>query len=142
MWDRIDGGGWSLVVRSIERQPAPLFPGDESTRPAGQFAIFTIDLTNTATQPAAPSAQDFTLRSAQGTIALNLAAGPAERAFAVSRDQTPFGNEIEPGETITTLLVFDIPASAFPLMLTFRLAEPEIRIDECSCSLPSPSRTP
>lgn len=71
---------------------------------------------------------------------MNLALRTPERAFAVNRDQTPFGDAIEPGNTTTTLLVFDIPASAFPLTLTFRPAKREIRIDECSCSLPSPSR--
>jgi hypothetical protein len=142
MWDAVSGGGWTLVVRSIKRQPAPLIPGDESSRPTGQFAIFTIDLTNTTEVTAAPLASDFTLRSAQGAIALNRAAGTAERAFAVDRAETPFGDTVAPGEMATTLLVFDIPPSAFPLTLVFRPAGREIDIDECSCSLPSPSRPP
>lgn len=142
MWDVLSGGGWTLMVRSIERQSAPLLPGDVATRPAGQFAIFTIDLTNDADHAAAPNASDFIVRSAPRVVATNLAANPAEREFAKNRSAIPFGDQIAPGATAGMVLIFDIPPSAFPLTLTFRPISRDIRIDECSCSLPSPSSGP
>jgi hypothetical protein len=142
MWDVLNGGGWTLMVRSIERQSAPLLPGDEETRPADQYAIFTIDLTNDAKRAAAPNALDFTVRSAQGPTATNLGANAAERAFAEKRGAFPFGVRIAPKVSVRMVLVFDIPPSAFPLMMRFQPIDRDIRIDECSCSLPSPSQAP
>jgi hypothetical protein len=140
MWDVVSSADWNLTVRSIERQPAPLIPGDESTRPAGQFAIFTVDLQNVALQPLSPEQSDFVLRSASGVIALMFADQSATDAFAVSRGDAPFNASVQPGQSATVLLIFDIRPSAFPLTLTFNPARRDIRIDECSCSLPSPVR--
>ena len=71
-------------------------------------------------------------------IALNQGATVAASVFAKVRDNAPFGDAIPPGATATTLLIFDIPADAFPLTLTFVPAHRDVKIDECSCSLPAP----
>lgn len=140
MWDVVASADWNVTVRSIERQPAPLIPGDESTRPADQFAIFTVALQNIAGRPLTPRQSDFVLRSASGVIALMIANQSAADSFAVNRDDSPFDAPVQPGMTTTALLIFDVAPSAFPLTLTFVPAHRDIRIDECSCSLPSPVR--
>jgi hypothetical protein len=140
MWDVVSSADWRLTVRSIERQPAPLIPDDESTRPLGQFAIFTVDMTNRSAGPLAPSRADFRLTAASGSIALPIADQFAADVFASGRGDASLSSPVAPDQTATVLLIFDIAPSAFPLTLSFVPARRDVRIDECSCSLPSPVR--
>ncbi len=141
MWQVVSSANWNLTVRSIERQPSPLIAGDDSARPKGQFAIFTVDLGNRTGKELTPDERDFVLKSASGAISLPIKNQTAADAVAIDRGARAFGDPIYPGQTATRLLIFDIEPSAFPLTLTFVPARRSIKIDECSCSLPSPTRS-
>jgi len=55
-------------------------------------------------------------------------------------DLAGFGTPIPPGDTMTTLLIFDIDPTAGQLTLHFAPARGQaIVLDECHCALPSPN---
>ncbi|HET8524240.1 MAG TPA: hypothetical protein VFL82_13475 [Thermomicrobiales bacterium] len=143
MWDVVDAPGWSLMVRSVERLRDPLPGVDHGTvvRPAGQFAVLVVDLTNRTSRPQMPPTADFLLSSANGGRWVDLAETPAARAYARTNGFTPFGEVIPAGKTVRTIALFDINFHASRLTLHWRPSgERSIRIDECHCNLPIPSQ--
>jgi hypothetical protein len=63
------------------------------------------------------------------------------RTYAGGAGLTPFGDVVPPGATVTTLVLFEIDPRAGQLALRFLPASQPIRIDECTCNLPSPVRS-
>jgi hypothetical protein len=142
MWDLVRSPVWDLTVRSVERSFEPLPAADGTlVRPAGQFALFAVDLTNRTDRPLAPRPDDFALWTAGGIPTVNLTGTPAARTHAAAGDRAPFGDIVPPGATVTTILVFDVEPRAGRLTLYFLPAGQPIRIDECKCDLPSPVRS-
>lgn len=128
-------------MRSVERRVDPLPDAeDSSVRANGRFAIFVVDLTNRSQRSESPDANDFVLESDEGTFSVNLAEIPAASSYAVAKDLHPFADEIAPGATTSTILLFDIDPHAGRLMLDFLSSGKSIQIDECKCNLPSPVR--
>lgn len=141
MWDLVRSPAWDLTVRSVARSSEPLVtPDGQLLRPAGQFAIFVVDLTNRAHQAQPPRAEDFALWTARGVRALNLTAAPVTSSYAAAAGRTPFDAPVPPGATVTTVLLFQINPRASRLTLEFRPSGRSIGIDECKCDLPSPVR--
>jgi hypothetical protein len=142
MWDLVRSAEWDLTVRSVERRIDPLpAPDGALVRPAGHFALFSVDLTNRSGRPLAPAPEDFVLWSAAGARFVNLAHTPVARTYAAAAGFSPFGDVVLPGITARTILLFDVDAHASRLILHFQPAGQPIRIDECKCNLPSPVRS-
>jgi hypothetical protein len=144
MWQVVQTPSWDLMVRSVERVSDPVIgPDGATTRPAGRFAVFVIDLTNRSGRPLTPNPEDFALTVADGSSPVDLTTSSMAGTLAAERGVTALGAPIPPGQSARTLLLFDIEADAGlgTLTLHFRpAANRPIRIDECHCNLPSPSK--
>ncbi len=142
MWDVVQAPVWQLTVRSVERLrgPLPSVDGRAPTRPDGQFAVLVFDLKNVSSKPQVPQSNDFVLKSSEGGRWPDIANTAPAQFYAVANGFQPFGREVEPGETVTTIAVFDIEFTSTQLVLDWLPAgNRTIRIDECHCNLPSPS---
>jgi hypothetical protein len=142
MWDLARSSEWDVTVRSVERRRDPLpSPDAAPVRPAGQFVLFVVDLTNRTSRLVSPRPGDFVLRPAEELRSVNLGDTPIARTYAGGVGLTPFGDVVPPGATVTTLVLFAIDPRAGRLTLRFLPASQPIRIDECKCNLPSPVRS-
>jgi hypothetical protein len=139
MWDLVRSSEWDVTVRGVERRRDPL-PGPDgvSVRPVGQFVV---DLTNQTPRLLSPRPGDSVLRSAEGLRSVNLGDTPIGRTYASAAGLTPFGDVVPPGATVTTLVLFEIDPRAGQLALRFLPASQPIRIDECTCNVPSRVRS-
>ncbi len=141
MWDIVQVDSWEIRVRSIERRsdPLPAIGADDAVRPRGQFALVVVDLTNLSATPRTALVDAFALTARSGSVVVNRSDTPFGATYAAANDFLPFGSEVAPGETVMTVLVFEIDPRATGLSLSIGGGERRVRLDECKCSLPLPS---
>jgi Domain of unknown function (DUF4352) len=100
-------GDFLFVVTAVEDGPAMI---GNSAQPQGKFVFVTMTATNQGDTPSSLPGESQYLLDAQGRKAT---ADTAAAAY-LPKDAQRLFEMIEPGETVTGIVVFDIPADGTP----------------------------
>jgi Domain of unknown function (DUF4352)/Protein of unknown function (DUF2510) len=106
-------GDFTFVVTAVEDGP-PIIGTDEfGTEPQGKFVFVTMRVTNHGDSPGSFLGDNQYLIDTEG----RKAGADTEAAFYLSEDAQSLYEEINPGNSLTGIVVFDIPADATPASL-------------------------
>ena len=103
-------GDFTSVVKAVEDGPATIGDADINTEPRGKFVLVTMTVTNNSDSPRSlPGANQYLIdmdgrRASADTAAARHLPDDAQSLYA----------EIDPGNTATGIVVFDVPADATP----------------------------
>lgn len=118
--DAIQAANWTVTVAAAERVAGPLTWNSLGTAetPIGEWLVVTVRLENTGHENHTLNPWDFELHTASGTI-IKHTTEFIEPSYAELHGQIGLGRQIPPGATVTTPLLFDIPAGMQGLDLVF-----------------------
>lgn len=103
-------GDFLFVVTAVEDGPAMIGDSDLGTQPQGKFVFVTMTATNQGDTPSSLPGESQYLLDAQG----RKATADTDAAAYLPKEAQRLFETIEPGETVTGIVVFDIPADATP----------------------------
>ncbi len=120
----IEVNNFILKVAGVEKLGNILVYGGaaERSQANGTWIVIPVDLTNTYTRAEAALATDFELRLGNGQLFQQITDPKILASYAGRRGGKTSEQEIAPGESIRSYLVFDIPAEAVGLNLIFKKA--------------------
>ena len=105
-------GDFTFVVSAVEDGPASIGPEGFAVTPQGKFVLVSLTVTNHGDGPGLFFGDDQYLIDTEG----RKASADSEAAIYLDEAQT-FIEEINPGNTLTGVVVFDIAADAIPASL-------------------------
>lgn len=103
-------GDFIFVVTAVTDDPAVIGDSGLNSEPEGKFVFVTVTATNQSDSPSSLSAEDQYLIDTEGRKA---SADTAASGYLSENAQSLF-EMIEPGDTVTGIVVFDIPTDATP----------------------------
>lgn len=115
--DAVATGDWEVTVNDIESGVSEL--GDEylGTTAQGQFILVDMSVANTGSEPSFFFESDVSLQDADGnTYSPDSEAG----IYAATDNDVMLLEEINPGNTATGVIVYDVPADVTPNVLEFQ----------------------
>ena len=123
--DTVRSDQWEVTVLSAQRINGPLVWSEfgNATSASGQWYIVRIKLTNVSKEGRSPDAEDYELRTADGTRFSNFSDRYAVEQWALRNGLRNFGGAVAPGISKTTALAFDINPSARGLQLVYEPAQ-------------------
>lgn len=107
--DPAEDGDFTFVVESVEDGPERLGDDTFGTSPQGRFVFVTVTVTNHGDAPGSFFGDNQFLIDTEG----RKAGADTEAAIYLPESQSLY-EEINPGNTLTGTVVFDIPADAVP----------------------------
>ncbi|MGO1439982.1 MAG: DUF4352 domain-containing protein [Brevibacterium yomogidense] len=115
--DAVATGDWEVTVNDVESGVSEL--GDEylGTTAQGQFILVEMSVANTGSEPSFFFESDVSLLDADGnTYSPDSEAG----IYAATDNDVMLLEEINPGNTATGVIVYDVPADVSPNVLEFQ----------------------
>ncbi len=115
--DAVATGDWEVTVNNVESGVSEL--GDEyfGTTAQGQFILVEMSVANTGSEPSFFFEGDVSLQDADGnTYSPDSEAG----IYAATDNDIMLLEEINPGNTATGVIVYDVPADVSPNVLEFQ----------------------
>lgn len=115
--DAVATGDWEVTVNDVESGVTEL--GDEylGTTAQGQFILVEMSVANTGSEPSFFFEGDVSLQDADGnTYSPDSEAG----IYASTDNEVMLLEEINPGNTATGVIVYDVPADVTPNVLEFQ----------------------
>ena len=115
--DAVATGDWEVTVNDVESGVPEL--GDEylGTTAQGQFILVEMSVANTGSEPSFFFEGDVSLQDADGnTYSPDSEAG----IYASTDNEVMLLEEINPGNTATGVIVYDVPADVSPNVLEFQ----------------------
>ena len=103
-------GDFIFVVNAVDDGPAIIGDSDLSAAPEGKFVFVTMTTTNQSDSPRSLPRENQYLLDTEG----RKASADTEAATYLPEDAQSLFEMIEPGNTVTGIVVFDIPADATP----------------------------
>lgn len=107
--DPAEDGDFTFVVESVEDGPEHIGSDAFGTSPQGRFVYVTVTVTNHGDEPGSFFGDNQYLVDTEG----RKASADTEAAVYLPESQSLY-EEINPGNTLTGTVVFDIPADAVP----------------------------
>lgn len=109
--DPVRDGAFEFVVSSVE--PGPAIIGDETfgVRPQGEFLLVTVTVTNIGDEPGTLFGDNQYLYAGQRQFSADT------EAALYLEDSSTLAEEINPGNTVTGVLVYDVPKGTQPTHL-------------------------
>ncbi|SMY12690.1 DUF4352 domain-containing protein [Brevibacterium jeotgali] len=115
--DAVATGDWEVTVNDVASGVSEL--GDEflGTTAQGQFILVDMSVANTGSEPSFFFESDVSLQDAEGnTYSPDTEAG----IYAATDSDVMLLEEINPGNTATGVIVYDVPADVTPNVLEFQ----------------------